>query len=414
MSTAVRSDPGWTISEAKVHTNGPEIMGSIQNLEHVLQLIAEEEARNALYVNGEIFKRPNPRRDQVQAELDDARRNILTPLRNNLRHGHLVAWGNKNGIHGDRLRIPAHLWSSLFLLEEANVAATPTEPPETFWAVEIFPVLTSPERAELIAGRALRDIVKDHIFEDPVVVKLAKGATPNAAPALLWQDAELPRLPAVDDIDQLRCIFQGYWKGAHPTRDGNAFDKLAGAVASRFAALARLLRTRVVSVEGTSATKGTGQIVAITDDLFRQSGTRICLATGDIWAEAEGHQVERLFESVEIKAPRAVVTEASEGATTANNRPRGGRPRKDFWPVVLNRTLTDKLLELSDAGRFSMDLLGADHKAFKQAMAIQAEKKITEDGSEVKAGYDGSMENLPDNAEGHLKEFYRKFWDRLG
>lgn len=267
------------------------------------------------------------------------RRAVFDDLKELMRHAPLVARGHTGSVTGPPVQITESQWAALTEFNETASAVFGSDG-SGFHGVTIYPILEAPGAAALIEPCSLASALDEYVLRDPEVSMQIDGAK-GGLPANLRD--------VVGSLSDGRCLIHLTGDASVIKRDLNSFLEPTGnhwwhhnhtdridTLASRLAALGGILiRGELRAVGFANGDKEENSTDIGREDLLKP-GTRLCLATGDIWREQEGEK-QQLFHTVQLASP--------QGSAEASRKKTGGGIPGHDWNAVIPMTIANALLE---------------------------------------------------------------------
>lgn len=335
------------------------------------------------------------RRARAESALDQSGRKVLEALKALGSRGEIVARGRPKTPEALPEWIDADRWDGFSGMDydRGNVFNDAA----SFWSVRIFPRLEAPNAAVTVAGWSIAGILHEFVFRDPEIKALHKGASDADAMGLcdIISKAGDGRylLPVSDSPRTLEGALRTLLNTSPPPDEQQVSDKLIAALASRLAALGRLMIGNKVSVQAINDDHTSKTVTVIPAEDLHNPDLLLCLASGNIWRE-QNDKKRRQFDRVRIEAPEIeparppLVESASEGEAKPNKK--NGRPEDANWKSAFDTVMARAILE-SDMPTSIAEMT--------KRMASESEKQ----GIRNKHDFKTPLEGL---ADGYLKTNY--------
>lgn len=288
---------------------------------------------------GEAFHRESLA--AAEGLLAHTRRAVFDDLKELMRYAPLVAWGHKGSVTGPSVQITGSQWAALTEFNETASAVFGSDG-SGFHGVTIYPILEAPGTAALIEPCSLASALDQYVLRDPEVSMRIDG-TKGGLPANLRD--------VVGSLGDGRCLIHLTDDAAAIKTDLTSMQEPSGGwqwhhnravrvdtLASRLAALGGLLICGELCAIGIEDGNEEESFVDISREDLLKPGTRLCLATGDIWKANE--EPRRLFHSVRIEhaATDKRAPEANSPVTV-----RRGRTPTYRWSEVIPAAIAEAM-----------------------------------------------------------------------
>lgn len=279
----------------------------------------------------------------------------------------LVAFGEPVAPGGVFQEIGQHDWLGISRCWPASSQiGNPTGP--VIRNVLIFPVLKAPEAAERIAGLPLGGVLEKFVWGDPE--RESRLSVPPQFPdPSSWPGRRGRRHAALVPLTEDKARIETSLLVPTPEREISGLAPIsretAHIMASRLAALSRLLITGAVSVHAIRDGDNSEKACVIPPEDFRVPGLLVCLDTGDLWGPHDG-QPYRRWHSVRIEQPEAIVAGSNLIGKQAAMDDSGPNARKSRPKASYEAAVTSVL-----KSAFRGDLVGKIQNGDQLIYAVQ-------------------------------------------
>lgn len=263
------------------------------------------------------------RRDVAQRAVKEARERVLRLLKDLGFRGCIVGMGRPDRDSAPPEIIPQDRWLGFSEFNEERSVVTHGN--DGFLSVVVYPVLASPRAGEAIAGKQLSDILHYFVLHDPEIEVLCEAVhpAPAALSDLIGRSGDggylVPVSESAREIE--RALHSVPLEAVRPV------------LASRLAALGRLLLGGNLALTGFHDGNAAEEEVEVSASELRKPSMRLCLATGDLCRADDGEK-RRLYHLVRIEMPEARAMEAAgrqaADPNAAQKSNRGGAPAADY------------------------------------------------------------------------------------
>lgn len=324
------------------------------------------------------------RRARAESALDQSGRKVLEALKALGSRGEIIARGRPKTPEALPEWIDADRWDGFSGMDydRGNVFNDAA----SFWSVRIFPRLEAPNASATVAGWSIDNILDEFVLRDPEIKALRNAANDAGAMGLCDIIGKARDggylLPISDSPRTLEGALRSLLNTSPPD-ERQVSDELFAALASRLAALGRLMIGNKVSVHAINDDDTRKALTAIPAVDLHNPDFLLCLASGNIWLEQDGKR-RRQFHRVRIEAPECeptrppLVESPSEGEAKPSKK--NGRPEDANWKsafdTVMARAISDSDMPTS---------LGEMAKR----IASEAERQGTKNRQEAKTSLEG-------------------------
>lgn len=333
---------------------------------------------------------------------------IFRNLFEGLRNGRLVAFGYFKNVQAPLEYIQPTKWIILnrLCLDGSRAESWEGGGYGSYCSVSIYPTLRSPNASEIIAGQLLGNVIRQFALCDPEIeVACFDGSEPHTFRLIdhvnkCGSGAVLVR--PVDDEGSIAESLSGLPSDS-PGAAG-ALERALPILFNRIAALSSLLVHGRLIATAIAEGDHSETRLRIPPAEFERPSLRLCLATGDIWQEADG-SARRIFHALRLAKPIDVHALPESSAETVSARP-GGRKSQYNWEKAVNHAFARLMMEhQSEAERITSaaDLYRAIRLSFEELAErdeLGSRRAIPRDEDAIKSHMEKYNRPLLDEIQG--------------